>query len=403
MSGPLSNIRVADFGWIWAGAWAGQYLGYLGADIVHIESRLHPDLVRGLQPFADNEMGLERSGYFAIANRGKRSITLALANPDGQNLAREIIKRSDVVTENFSPGTMAKYGLDYESLKKINPGIIMVSVSGFGASGPESQYVAFGPGIISHSGLTSVTGYAPDRPVPLGTSYPDPTAGFYGVIAVLSALRHRTKTGEGQYVDVALQEVTLATIGDEFMEYSLNRRQALPRGNRHRAAAPHGNYRCSGEDDWVSIVVATEEEWRGFLAALGDPAWGSDPKFSDGFQRYRNQDELDRLITEWTKGRPSQGVADLLHEHGVAAAPCYKSDELMGHPHLRARNAFVGLPHPEIGVREQTNIPVRMSRTPVAFARPQPLLGQHTDEILSEVLGLSAEEIQRHREAGALE
>ncbi len=410
---PLMGIRVADFTWVWAGPYCTLQLAHLGAEVIRIETRTRPCVTRMLPPWPDGKFdGLNRSGYFNQYNQGKRSLSLNFKHPEAKEAAWRLIRQSDVVTNNFAAGVMEKMGFGYEAIRKVKPDIIMISLSGYGDTGPYREYVAYGPAQVPLSGLSSLTGYRGWPPMHAGFSYADPNAGIHGAFAVIAALYHRQKTGEGQYIDMSQWECAMDLLAEGLLEYTMNGREPERMGNRDPHMAPHGNFRCLDRpeqvlgltiDQWVTIVCADDAEWRRLAAAIGRPELGGDPRFATLDARKRNEDELEQIITAWTSTRRAADVAAALQAASVAAAVCADNKYVSEDPHLNARNYFVRLNHPEVGARQHCGIPWRMSATPCEVRAPAPLLGQHTDEILTGLLGYSTAEVEALRKKGVLD
>ncbi|MGH7899621.1 MAG: CaiB/BaiF CoA transferase family protein [Candidatus Binatia bacterium] len=399
---PLGGIRVADFSWVWAGPFCTLQLAHLGADVIRVEMLGKPCVTRLLPPFADFQPGPNRSGYFNQFNQGKRSLTLDLKHPRGLEVARRLVAKSDVVAENFAAGVMERIGLGYDEVKKLRADVIMVSLSGYGRSGPEKDFVSYGPATVPLSGFSAVTGYAGGPPMHIGVSYGDPTAGLHGAIAVLAALCHRAETGEGQYIDVSLWEAAATLLPEAVLEFTMNGRETPRRGNRHAEFAPHGVFRSAGDDRWVAIAVESDEQWRALCRAVGDPALGADPRFATLEDRRRNQDALEARIGDWTKTISPEEATQRLQDVGVAAFPSMTNHDLAEDAHLNERGFFVDLPHAEVGPRHHVGLPWKFSGTPCAVERPAPCLGEHNREVLETVLGYSPAEIDQLSKAGAL-
>ena len=391
---PLDGIRVADFCWAWAGPYGALQLAHLGAEVIRIESQTRPCPSRLIPPWADNEKGgFNRSGYFNQYNQGKRSLTLNLKKPEGLELAKKVVAKSDIVTENFAGGVMDKMGLGYEVLRAIRPDIIMISLSGYGATGPEKGYVSYGPPQVALSGMSSLTGYKDDQPRQAGFSYGDPNGGVHGTFAVMCALLHRAKTGNGQFIDLSQREACAMLLPEGLMEYAMNGTQPPRNGNRDPYMAPHGVFRCKGADRWASIVVGNEEEWQRFCKAIGQSTLATDVRFATLAARKENEDALEQIVTTWTNELSPDEVTQKLQHAGVAAYPTLDGNDLLANPHVAARGYFVELEHAEVGKRRHLGIPWKMSRTPCEIRRPAPLFGQDTDYVLEEVIGLSSDEI----------
>ncbi len=401
--GPLEGIRVLDFSWVWAGPYAALQLAHLGADVIRVESARRPCMYRNTLPMADDIRDLNRAGGFNQWNQGKRSIALDLAKPRAVEITRELVRHCDVVVENFAAGSIARMGLGYETLKQFRPGLVMLSMSGYGQTGPYSTHLSFGALIEAVSGFTLVNGYPGMRTRSSGMAYPDPTSGMFGALAVVAALVHRARTGEGQHIDLAMLETVLSIIPEALLEYAVNGRLPQPIGNRDPWMAPHNCYKARGNEHmWVTIAVSTEEEWRALCGAIGQSELARDPRFAAADLRKRNEDELDRIIGEWTAPRDRWEITELLQAAGVAAFPTMGPKDLVEDPHLRARGYHVQLPHPVVGTRIHAGIAWKMSATPCRVRKAAPVLGADTDSILGELLGYSEAEIQRLREDGVL-
>jgi benzylsuccinate CoA-transferase BbsF subunit len=399
---PLAGIRIADFTWVWAGPFATLQLAHLGAEVIRIETRARVCVTRRIPPFADGQAGPNRSGYYNQYNQGKASISLNLKSPEALEIAKKLVAVSDVVTENFAAGVMDKMGLGYNVLKQVKPDIIMIAMSGYGAIGPEKGYVSYGPAQVPMSGLSSLTGFPGFPPMHVGFSYGDPNGGLHGAFAVLAALMHRARTGEGQYIDLSQWDTSVAILGEGLMDQVMNGSQPPRMGNHDPYMAPHGLFRCRGEDRWVSIAVADDDEWQRLCEGMGHPTLVSDPRFATLADRKKNEDELESIISAWTETLTAEEVTKRLQAVGVAAFPALTNKELAEDTHLRDRGFFVELPHPEVGVRQHAGVPWVFSETPCQVRRPAPLLGQDTDEVMQRVLCYSQEEIAVLKEQGVL-
>jgi benzylsuccinate CoA-transferase BbsF subunit len=376
----------------------------MGAEVIKVESRNRIDYGRIGGAASSKELllktpealvaaapeRLELNPVFHLLNRGKLGITVDFTKPKGAELLRELIKRSDVVTDNFTPGVLDKYGLGYESLAKIKQDIIVVSLCFAGHTGPLKGTRGYAPIITALSGLDSVVGYT-DESVPCGPNfaYGDHVAAMHGALAILVALIHRNSTGEGQYIDISEWEATTSLLGEPLMEYVMNGRIPGPTGNRDSIMAPHGYYPCKGEGQWVSIAVKTDEEWRNLCQALGNPPWTEDDRFSDRYSRLLNQDALDKLVGQWTAKYSPGEVTEILQRAGVAAAPFLISKEQYHDPHFKERGIFVEVNHPKSGREVFYGIPCKLSDTPGEVRASGPLLGQHNEYVFKELLGLS--------------
>ncbi|MBI3801143.1 MAG: CoA transferase [Deltaproteobacteria bacterium] len=399
---PLAGIRVADFTWVWAGPFATLQLAHLGAEVIRIESQSRVCVTRRIPPFADGQAGPNRSGYYNQYNQGKASLSLNLKKPEGLAIAKKLVSISDVVSENFAAGVMDKMGLGYEVLRQNKPDLIMIAMSGYGASGPESAYVSYGPAQVPMSGLSALTGFPGFPPMHVGFSYGDPNGGLHGAFAVLAALMHRARSGEGQYIDLSQWETSVAVLGEAVMDQVMNGTQPPRMGNRDPYMAPHGLFRCQGEDRWVSIVIASEEEWQRLCTGMGQPGLAADSRFATLTARKQNEDALEEFLNAWTATCTAEEVTAKLQGVGVAAFPALTNKELAEDPHLRSRGFFVELPHHEVGARQHAGVPWVFSDTPCQVRRAAPCLGQDTDDVMQRVLGYSAQEIAGLKEREVL-
>jgi crotonobetainyl-CoA:carnitine CoA-transferase CaiB-like acyl-CoA transferase len=400
---PLAGIRVADFSWVWAGPFCTMHLAHLGAEVIKIESQAHLDLTRRL-PFypPDMEPGVNRCPLFNQWAQGKKSILFNLTKAEGVALAKELIKKSDVVVENFATGVLERLGLDYDELKKIKPDIIMASISGYGHTGPQRNYMAYGPAIPPITGLSSLTGYVGGPPQEVGLSYGDPNSGITAAAAICAALAARHRTGQGQYIDVSLLESVAALVPEGWMDYAMNGAQPPRCGNRDPWMAPHNCFRCAGEEEWVTIACGTEEEWQALCHAIGQSHLATDERFRTAQARKANEDALEQLLTDWTSTRHKWDITHTLQAVGVAAFPTMNSKDVAEDPHLNARGFFSRLAHPELGVRTHTGIPWLLTNTPNGVRAPAPILGQDTDQVMRDVLGYADAQIAQLKEAQVL-
>ena len=398
----LAGIRITDFTWAWAGPYCSKLLADMGAEVIKIEPAKQPDIGRLLPPFPENEPGLNRSGRYNKRNRGKLGTTIDLTQERGIALVKEIIKVSDMVTENYSVRVMKKFGLDYEALKEIKPDIIYISLSAFGTTGPHKDYVAYGPNQAALSGVAYLTGYQGGPPVSLATALGDPTAGLNGAVAALAALHYRSQTGKGQHVDLSQTEMFTCLAAEAIMDYVMNGRVQTRNGNRDRIMAPHNLYRCRGEDKWVSISVATDEEWRDFCHAVGNPPWTNEERFGDQPSRWRHQEELDQLVEAWTITHTHYEVMEIMQQSGVAAMPVLNGEELFHDPHLRERGFLVEVDHPEVGRQTMPGVSMKLSESPGFIRGHAPLLGEHNQFVFGELLGMTGEEIAALEQEGVI-
>jgi benzylsuccinate CoA-transferase BbsF subunit len=411
---PLDGIRIADFTWVWAGPYCTLQLAHLGADVIRIETRTRPCVTRMLPPWPDMKPGgLNRSGYFNQYSQGKRSLSLNFKDPEAHEVARRLIEKSDVVINNFAHGVMDKMGFGYDAVRKIKSDIIMISLTGYGDTGPYSDYIAYGPAQVPLSGLSALTGYRGFPPMHAGFSYADPNAGVHGAFAIMAALFHRSKTGQGQYIDMSQWECAMGLLAEGILEYTMNGNEPERIGNEDPQMAPHGIYRCLDRpekvmgvtvDQFVAIAVADEAEFARFAHAIGKPQLANEAKFATLKARKANEEDLNRIVEEWTVTRAAVEVARVLQEAQVAAAVVADNKFLSEEdPQLKDRNYFVYREHPEVGTLQHCGMPWKLSRTETSVRSAAPCIGQHTDEVMTQILGYSTDDIARLRAQGALE
>jgi benzylsuccinate CoA-transferase BbsF subunit len=385
----FQEIRVADFTWVITGSLTTRYLADHGAQVIRIESSILPDGLRTSPPFKDNVPGIDRSAYFANYNSNKYSIALDLKNPKGLDIAKKLVAWADVVAENFTPGVMNRLGLGYDVMKSIKPDIILYSTCMQGQTGPHSSHPGFGSSLVGLAGITHLTGW-PDRELaePYG-AYTDIIAPRFGAAAIAAALDYRRRTGRGVHLDLSQFEATVTFLGPLLLDYQVNQRIAGRSGNRSPQAAPHGVYRCRGNDRWCTIAIFTEDEWLAFCRVIGQPEWTGYAKFATLFGRKANEDELDRLVEEWTEQRQPEEVMALLQAHGVEAGVVHDTQSVHNDEQLEHRHHFWSLDHPDIGMHRYDGMNFRLSKTPGELKTAAPRLGQHTEWVCTHVLGMS--------------
>ncbi|MYE32797.1 MAG: CoA transferase [Chloroflexi bacterium] len=393
---PLSGVRVIDFGWILSVPHSTAWLGALGADVIRIESEHRLDLLRatGMTRGSGGIPGLNRSGPFLGLNYSKRGVTLNLQTDRGKALAKELVSSADIVTMNYAAGVAERLGLGYQDLTAIKPDLIMMFGSPLGQTGPEAHSTGWGPTTLAYTMLPHVTGYPGGTPSSMGGSYPDFVVGVHMAFAMMSALRHRDRTGQGQYIDVAMGETTVAMTPEPLLEWTMSGTDQPMRGNRDPGRAPQGVYPSAGEDRWVAISVEDDEMWAGLRRALGDPEWARDPGLGTLEGRQARHDDIDRELSAWTSSRSPQEAAALLQAEGVAATAVLDGFGLLEDPQLRYRGFFVDIDHPEVGVTASAGIPLRYSETQLHYGST-PLLGQHNREVFTDLVGLEPAEIDQ--------
>lgn len=389
----LSGIRVLDFGSFLAGPVGAMALAQLGAEVIKVETRKRPDGARffvqaqtsGAVP--DPAYGAQ---FFNVSNLNKKSLTVDISTPEGSSLIKKLSKHIDIFIENMKPGTMAKHGLGYEDLKKENPQIIYISSSACGQSGPEKFFIGYAATFASKAGLGHLTGFADTKPSTFVGSV-DIRSATMAATAALAALNYRDNSGEGQYIDLSSLEAIASQLGDVYLDYTVNQNAPTRNGNHREGYAPNSAYPCRGEDQWVSISVFTEEEWSSLCQCMDQPELSQDPRFCDYERRYANQDELDKIIAQWTYNKEKYVLTELLQKAGVPASPTMSGKDLMDDPHVLARESYSYMYHPLMERDFVTNPPWRFSETPSRNVRHAPKLGEHTEEVLKNYLGLSDE------------
>jgi benzylsuccinate CoA-transferase BbsF subunit len=394
---PLAGIRVMDFGQMWAGAHLSQWLAVMGAEVIKIETSLRLDFTRLLgQPPALAGKGPEAGSGFAALNFSKKSVVLNMNTSKARELAKRLIQISDVVTENFSGPVLERWGLGYEDIKKVRPDIIVYAGSGYGRSGPHSKRPAYAEIVEAFDGSTYINGYPDGEPATVGVaSWTDATQAQHGVFAILTALYHRARTGEGQYIDSSMIEGSANFLSELIMGYVMNGSLGERMGNRDSIMAPHGCYRCmDAEEGWVAIAIAREDEWRAFCDVIGNPEWTREDKFSDELNRWKNQDELDKHVEEWTRQHQMYEISEMLQRAGIMAGPSITTKQITEDQHLKEREFFIEHDHPVLGKIPLAAMPWRLSDCPRGNYSYPPLLGEHNDYVFGQLLGLSEEELE---------
>ncbi len=401
---PLDGVNVLDFCWVAVGPMTTKYLGEYGATVVRVESAKRPGTLRSAAPFPDGVAGINRSAYFASYNANKMGITVDMRHPRACELMLRLAGWAHIVTENFTPGTMEDWGLGFEELRAVNPSLVMFSASMMGRGGPMERQPGFGPVLSSLVGLTNVTGWPDRTPVNPYGAYTDFIVPRFAVAAILAALDHSRRTGEGRHLDLSQLETSMHFLAPLLLDYTANGREQGRQGNRDPGAAPHGVYPCTGVDRWLALACVTEGQWQTLLA-IAEPEGGL--LHADGFAtllgRRANEDELDRLLAQWTSQHDQRYLMGRLNEARVPAGMVNDPRDLFDDPQLQHRRHFRWLDHPEIGPYATDCSEFELSLTPGSLDTPAPLLGQHTEHFLREVIGLSEEEYRSLETDGVLE
>ncbi len=392
---PLAGVRVLELTANWAGPLAARHLADLGAEVIKIEAPDRPATRGGRYPGGDPfRHHYNRAAYFNKMNRNKLGITLNLDDESGRELFLKLVAESDVVLENNSPRVMRNFNLQYPVLREVNPEIIMVSISGFGQTGPDRDYVAYGANVEASCGLAAATGYADDdRPYRSTLFYADPVTGAHAAIAILAAIHHRESTGEGQYVDMSLHENGITFFPEAVMEYTVTGNLAKRRGNRHPIHAPQGCYPSYGDDSWLALCIRTPDEWRALASSIGRMDLGADPELATSQGRRARHDEIDAAISEWTRQYDHNEAAAILQEAGVPAAPVLANWEMVSNRHFHARGFYEPMEHPEMGVFPYPGMPWKLSATPGIIRKASPLYGEHNSEVFRGLLALGDDDL----------
>ena len=407
--GPLAGIRIADFCWMGVGACATRILADFGADVIRIENRNHLDNPRRMPVYKsqpprafgeeDQHPDPNKGGIFNNYNRNKLGVTLNMSEPRGRALAERLIASSSVVTQNFAKGIMERWGLTYERLNTLSPEVIYARMTGYGYTGPHSDYRSYGPVVQAVCGLSHVSGMPGQEPSGIGYSYMDNEAAFFNAAALLTAIYRRNITGRGTDIDVSAIEVGVNLLGPLFLDVSANGRttrgENFPLGNRleHPNAAPHGVYPCNGKDRWIAIAVFDEKDWQALLGVMGRPAWSTEARFGTQESRFQHQDALDGLLAAWTRGQDRYQLMHQLQATGVCAGAVQNAEDTNEtDPQLAHRGIFFELDHPVIGPARFEGTPIHFSNTGPDNWRSAPLLGEDNEFVFKELLGVGDEE-----------
>jgi len=401
--GALAGLRVLDLSRVLAGPWCAQILADLGADVIKVERPGAGDDTRRWEPTFERA-GERHSSYFLAVNRGKRSVTVNLASPEGADLVRSLVCQSDIVVENFKAGDLERRGLGYAALKALNPGLIYCSITGFGQTGPLREKAGYDTILQAMGGLMSLTGEADEAigggPQRCGLPVIDMMTGMYSAIAILAAVRHREHTGEGQYIDMSLMDVQVSNLAYYGLDYLMTGRVQGRTGNANPVSHPSGPYACA--DGQVVILVGNDSQFGKFAAAIDRPELGEDPRFALSRDRVVNNRLLDSLIEQALAERPAAYWLEVLERAGVPCGPIQDIAAVMNHPQVAARNARKSVMHPQLGELPLVASPLRLEATPPAYDRAPPMLGQHTAEVLAATLGLASGEIDELRQRGVV-
>jgi benzylsuccinate CoA-transferase BbsF subunit len=423
---PFAGLRVADFAWVGVGPTVSKYLADHGAEVIRVESSTYPEALRRVGPFVDDKPGLDNSGYYANFNSSKLGMSVNLKHPRGPELVKRLIAECDVVTESFTPGTMAKFGLDYESLRQIRPDLVMISMPLYGQTGPWASYMGYGHVLQAASGYNHLTGWTDGPPIGTGVAYTDFLVPHIATIALVAALDYRRRTGVGQYIDFGQMEAAVHGLGTAVLDWTANAHEQTRLGNRDPEAAPHGCYRCK-DGRYVVVACFTEKHWEGLKGALGRPEWCDMDRMRRRWQRLDEQKEIDRHLGYWFEDFTrheddpefyiEQDVPDApairkftthevmmhLQSFGVPCGIVQSPEEMHKDPQLAHRHHYWTLKHPVMGDRTYDAPSFRLSKTPAELSKAAPLLGEDNEYVYREVLGLSEDEFIELLANGAFE
>ena len=401
---PLEGLKILDFCWVVAGPLTTKYLAEYGADVIRVETTKRPEVLRRGAPFKDGISGINRSEYFGNYNVGKYGVTIDMQHPRSKELVLRIAQWADVITENFTPGTLEKWELSYEDLKTANEGIILFSSSMLGRGGSMSSQPGFGPVLASLSGMTYLTGWPDREPVNPYGAYTDFIIPRFAVPAILAAWDYKKRTGQGTHLDLSQLEASVQFSAPLVLDYTVNGAINERQGNRDPGAAPHGTYPCKGEDRWIAIACDSEEAWQGLrsLACPSGSGWAYDERFSTLEGRKTAEDELDELVGQWTQQWDSRELMDRLQAVGTPAGAVNDCRDLFDDAQLSYRGHFQFPVHPEIGPYAASRSEMDLSKTPGAIDRPAPLIGEHNEYALKGLVGLSDDEYRSFEEDGVL-
>ena len=400
---PLEGLKVLDFCWVAVGPMTTSYLAEYGAAVVRVESKLRPEVLRSAPPFGGGVRGPNRSAYYANYNANKFGFGLNMAHPQGVEIVKRFVAWADLVTENFTPGTLEKWGLGYYDLCAVKPDIILFSTSMLGRGGPNSRQPGFGPVLSSLSGMTGLTGWPDRAPTNPYGAYTDFIVPRFAIPTIIAALDYRRRTGRGQHIDVSQLEASLHFLAPPVVEWAMMGREAERCGNRHSSAAPHGAYPCQGDDRWCTIACLSEAHWQALCGVMGQPAWSQEARFSTQLARKAHEEALDALIAEWTRNRDAQELMRTLQAAGVPAGVVQTNRDVIEDPQLAHRGHFVYLDHPEVGRHPVQRSEFHLTAAAPEHRSPAPLLGQHTAQVCRDILGMSDAEIAALMQEGVLE
>jgi benzylsuccinate CoA-transferase BbsF subunit len=399
----FEGIKIVDFGWAIAGPLTLKYLADYGATVVCIESFQRPDLLRTATPYKDENPGIDRAGYFAYFAANKLSVSLNLNKPEGLEIARKLISWADVVADSHRPGVMERWHLGYDDLTKIKPDIIMIRNSNQGLTGPAATHPGLGNHITGLSGIVNYVGWPDQEPITLMVAYSDYLVPHFAAAALIGALDYRKKTGKGQLLDISQFEVGLQLLSPALLNYTCNGMEEKAKGNSSEFAAPHGVYRCKGEDRWCTISIFDDSKWQAFCKVIGKTDWLTKPEFANLASRKANEVQLNSLIEQWTVQHEAEDVMKLLQQAGISAGVVQNAKDLYSDIQLKERECFWTSEHKELGKISYLGQPSRLSKTKAELYSNAPCLGEHTEYVCCELLGIPQEEYDKYLIKGVFE
>ncbi len=400
----FSGLTITSFSWAIVGPLTMKYFADYGATVIRVESTKRPCTLRISTPYKDKQPGLDRSGYFNHFNSNIFSMTLNMENPETMKIVEKLVKKSDVVMENFTPGVMEKWSLDYEALKKMNEKIILLRQSGFGTKGPNARQPAFGMILAAVAGIPNFIGRSANEALPFGISpYTDCISPRFAVAALIAALDYRDKTGKGQVLDISQFETALCFVAPGLLDYVVNNREPQKIGNSHPNAVPHGAYQCKGDDRWCTIAVFDDKQWEILCGIIGKPGYAADEKYRTFINRKKNEAEIDKIMSAWTVNFTPEEVMEQLQKAGIPAGVVKNAADICIDPQLQHRELFWKLDHPEVGEFNHLGQSIRMQQNPAQAFRPSPRIGEHTEYVCSQILGMTDEEFVEYTVNGVFE
>ena len=400
----FSGLKIAGFSTAMVGPLTMKFFADYGATVVRVETSKRPDVSRTSPPFKDGRPGLNRSGYFNHFSANMADIAIDLRNPSGLDLAKKLVRWSDVVMENFRPGVMERWGLGYEDLKAVKQDIIMLRQNGFGTGGSYEKLGAFGMVLAAMAGIPNFIGWPDREPLPVGVgAYTDCISPRYAAAALIAALDHREETGKGQLIELSQMETAISFIHPAVLDYAANGREPEQMGNASPHAVPHGVYPCKGEDKWCTLAVFSDEQWGCFCDVVGKSEWKDDPRLSTLSGRKENEEVIDSFLSQWTRELSAEEVMVRMQAAGVPAGVVKNAEEVYNDPQLRTRNLFWPMNHSEMGTFTHLGTSFELSETPGQPNMPSPGLGEHTEYVCTSLLGLSDEEFICLLQEGVLE